>query len=78
MAHTKTGEFEASRSRLVWPMNGMAALVAAARRRWRARATLRTIAELSPDQLNDIGRPEAPRPILDVKAGLIANLMSMR
>jgi len=78
MAHTKTGEQQTSNARPLWPMSGMAALIAAARRRWQARATRRAIAELSPDQLNDIGRPETPRPVLEVKARLIANLVSMR
>lgn len=28
--------------------------------------------------LNDIGHPEVDRPVLNIKAGLITNLMSMR
>lgn len=38
----------------------------------------RAIADLSPDQLRDIGHPEAPKAVLEVKAGLITYLMSMR
>ncbi|RWF70692.1 MAG: hypothetical protein EOS26_22815, partial [Mesorhizobium sp.] len=38
----------------------------------------RALADLTPDQLNDIGHPEAHRPAFDIKAGLITNLMSMR
>nr|WP_292523584.1 DUF1127 domain-containing protein [Mesorhizobium sp.] len=51
----------------------------AAFRGWRRTvARRRALADLTPDQLNDIGHPEAPRPVLDIKAGLITNLMSMR
>ncbi|MGX9178337.1 hypothetical protein [Mesorhizobium sp. BHbdii] len=38
----------------------------------------RALADLTPDQLNDIGHPEAHRPAFDIKAGLITNLTSMR
>lgn len=38
----------------------------------------RAIADLLPDRLKDIGHAEAPAPVLEVKAGLITNLMSMR
>ncbi|MFC0009304.1 DUF1127 domain-containing protein [Devosia nitrariae] len=41
-------------------------------------STRRAIADLTPDQLRDIGHPEAPVPVLEVRAGLITNLMSMR
>nr|WP_244603051.1 DUF1127 domain-containing protein [Mesorhizobium delmotii] len=51
----------------------------AAFRGWRRTvARRRALADLTPDQLNDIGHPEAHRPALDIKAGLITNLMSMR
>jgi hypothetical protein len=40
--------------------------------RWQA------IADLPPDRVRDIGHAEAPAPVLEVKAGLITNLMSMR
>ena len=73
MAHTKTGEQQASRSRPLRPiLSSMATLIATARRRWRARATLRSIAELTPEQLDDIGWPDTSI-VLDIKAGLIAN-----
>jgi uncharacterized protein YjiS (DUF1127 family) len=79
MAHTKTGEQQTSNARPLWPiLHSIAALIAAARAKWQARATRRAIAELSADQLADIGWPEARRPVLDVKAGLIAHLMSMQ
>ncbi|WP_245372274.1 hypothetical protein [Rhizobium leguminosarum] len=38
----------------------------------------RAIADLSPDQLRDIGHAEAPAAVLEVKPGLITYLMSMR
>ncbi|MBY5523062.1 hypothetical protein HFO07_16900 [Rhizobium leguminosarum] len=38
----------------------------------------RAIADLSPDQLRDIGHAEAPAPVLEVEPGLITYLMSMR
>jgi hypothetical protein len=38
----------------------------------------RAIQDLTPDQLRDIGHAEAPAPVLEVKAGLITNLISMR
>jgi hypothetical protein len=38
----------------------------------------RAIANLTADQLRDIGHAEAPAPVLEVKAGLITNLISMR
>ena len=79
MAHTKTGEYQPSNARQSWPiLSSMAALIATARLRWRGRATRRAIGALTPEQLADIGWPEGRRPILEVKADLIANLMSMR
>jgi hypothetical protein len=44
----------------------------------RSVARRRAIADLTPDQLRDIGHPQAALPTLNVKAGLITNLMSMR
>lgn len=79
MAHTKTSEQQTSNARPLRPIvNIMAVLIATARVKWQARATRRAIAELSADQLADIGWPEARRPVLDVKPGLIAHLMSMQ
>lgn len=72
MAYTKTGE------RLGSTLDGLATMIAAFRLRRRIRATRRAVADLTPDQLNDIGHPIAPQPMLDVKAGLMTNLMSMR
>ncbi|CAH2404516.1 hypothetical protein MES4922_360138 [Mesorhizobium ventifaucium] len=38
----------------------------------------RAIAEMTPDRLRDIGDAEAPAPVLEIKAGLVTNLISMR
>jgi hypothetical protein len=38
----------------------------------------RAIADLPPEQLRDIGHAETPAPVLEVKAGLITTLISMR
>jgi uncharacterized protein YjiS (DUF1127 family) len=79
MAYTKTRGYQASKRRLFGPaLDSIATMIAAFRLRRRTRATRRAIADLTPDQLNDIGQPEAPRPMLDVKAGVMTNLMSMR
>ncbi|WP_287382118.1 hypothetical protein [Mesorhizobium sp.] len=53
-------------------------MIAAFRGRRRTVAEGRALADFTPDQLNDIGHSEAHRPVLNIKAGLIANLMSMR
>jgi uncharacterized protein YjiS (DUF1127 family) len=55
-----------------------AALAAAVRQLRRAAARRRVLADLTSDQLRDIGQPEINRPTLEIKAGLITNLMSMR
>ena len=38
----------------------------------------RAIADLTPDQLRDIGHAEGPAPVLEVEPGLITNLISAR
>ncbi|KQV16334.1 hypothetical protein ASC97_11190 [Rhizobium sp. Root1203] len=56
-----------------------AAIVITAISQWRrTAATQAALADLTPDQLNDIGLPGAHRPVLEIKAGLMTNLMSMR
>ncbi len=83
MAHTETHAASApirqvSESR-VNNITILTAALAAAVRQWRrAAARRRVLADLTPDQLRDIGQPEINRPMLEVKAGLITNLMSMR
>jgi uncharacterized protein YjiS (DUF1127 family) len=51
----------------------------AALRTWQRTVSRRwAIGDLSPNQLKDIGHAEASAPVLEVKAGLITNLISMR
>ena len=51
----------------------------AALRTWqRTVSRRRAVANLTADQLRDIGHAEAPAPVLEVKAGLITNLISAR
>jgi hypothetical protein len=81
MAHTETrGEAGASKARLF--VSGLKSLAGMGirhfRARWQTAATRRAISDLTRDQLNDIGYPEQPRPVIQVKAGLITNLTSMR
>ncbi len=84
MAHTETHAAvsapiqQVSESRLNNITILTAALAAAVRQWRRAAARRRVLADLTPDQLRDIGQPEINRPMLEVKAGLITNLMSMR
>ncbi|MBB3563344.1 uncharacterized protein YjiS (DUF1127 family) [Rhizobium sp. BK512] len=83
MAHTETHAASApiqqvSESR-VNSITILTAALAAAVRQWRrAAARRRVLADLTSDQLRDIGQPEINRPTLEIKAGLITNLMSMR
>ncbi|TCU24865.1 uncharacterized protein DUF1127 [Rhizobium azibense] len=56
-----------------------AATITAALQQWRRTVARRAaLADLTPDQLRDIGHPQTNRPVLVIKAGLITNLMSMR
>jgi hypothetical protein len=51
----------------------------AALRAWQQTVSRRrAIANLTADQLRDIGHAEPPVPVLEVKAGLITNLISAR
>ncbi|MBB3918327.1 hypothetical protein [Rhizobium fabae] len=54
------------------------AIIVAVKARWQAAATRRTLAELTRDQMDDIGYPPPNRPTLEIKAGTMTNLMSMR
>ena len=79
MADTKAREYQTWKRRLPGSTLSSVATMTAAFRNWRRTVARRTaMADLTPDQLNDIGQAEAPLPKLDVKAGLITNLMSMR
>ena len=80
MPHTETYyRHQSSRvSPLEWVPNTTAAAIAALKA-WRgAVSRRRAIADLPPERLRDIGFVEAPKPVLEVKAGLITTLMSMR
>jgi uncharacterized protein YjiS (DUF1127 family) len=80
MADTQTHAHRSvSKRHLLGSSLKSAATMIAASSGWRRTvARRRALADLTPDQLNDIGHPEAHRPVLDIKAGLITNLMSMR
>ena len=55
-----------------------AAAIAALKTWQRTVSRRRAIADLPSDRLKDIGHAKAPAPVLEVKAGLITNLMSVR
>ncbi|AZO67879.1 MAG: DUF1127 domain-containing protein [Mesorhizobium sp.] len=81
MAHTKTRSGRSAPSRRLFGSRlKSVAIIIVAFRTWRDNvARRRALADLTPDQLKDIGHPEAHRPELDVvKAALTRNLMSMR
>ncbi|RWK44042.1 DUF1127 domain-containing protein [Mesorhizobium sp.] len=80
MADTQTrARHSASKRHSFGSSRKSVAIMIAAFRGWRrAVARRRALADLTPGQLNDIGHPEAHRPVLDIKAGLITNLMSLR
>lgn len=77
MAHSETrAGRSASKRRLFGFRLKSIAIPIVAFRKWRGNvARRRALADLTPDQLKDIGDPEAQDV---VKAALIANLMSMR
>jgi hypothetical protein len=80
MAHTKTRVGRQS-SRVHLPalvLKTTAAAVAALKAWQRTVSRRRAIADLSPNQLREVNHVEVPAPVLEVKAGLITNLMSMR
>ena len=79
MAHTKTRLGSRSAMPLLGPLLKATATAIAALNTWQQTvSTRRAIADLTPDRMTDIGHAEAPAPMLEVKAGLITNLMSMR
>lgn len=55
-------------------LRSLFAAFAACRQAATRRASMK---DLTADQLEDIGYADAPRPRLEVKAGLVTNLMSM-
>ena len=80
MAHTETHIGRAPTETRRWgtKLNIVATAIAAFRKRRQAIAARRVLTELTPEQLSDMGLPQANHPALDIKAGLITNLMSMR
>lgn len=80
MAHTETRAEHRTRKthQLGSKLKHLVTIIAALRAWRRTVARRRAIADLTPYELKDIGYPETPRAMLDVKAGLITNLMSMR
>ncbi|TAV90130.1 DUF1127 domain-containing protein [Rhizobium leguminosarum] len=80
MAHTETHAGISAPERQAfgsWPSS--VAMIVAALRKWqRSVARRKALADLTPDQLRDIGHPPANRPVLEIKAGLMTKLMSMR
>jgi uncharacterized protein YjiS (DUF1127 family) len=59
-------------------LSALATTIAAVRKWQRATATRSILADLTADQLRDVGLPQPSRPELIVKAGLVTNLISMR
>lgn len=80
MPHTETrSNCQSSRVRPPGFMLKITATVIQGLKTWQRTITRRrATAYLSPEQLRDIGRSEVPEPILEVKPGLITNLMSMK
>ncbi len=76
MAHTQN---RVDSHRLLGLVLKTTATAIAALKTWqRTVSRRRAIADLTSDQLRDIGHAEAPAPVLEVKAGLVTNLKSMR
>ncbi|MGO7588485.1 DUF1127 domain-containing protein [Rhizobium leguminosarum] len=94
MAHTEThAGISAPKGQLFgFGPNSVAIIVAALRKWQRSVARRKALADLTPDQLrdigyppddigyprDDIGHPQVNRPVLEIKAGLMTKLMSMR
>ncbi|WP_376704557.1 DUF1127 domain-containing protein [Mesorhizobium sp. ISC25] len=80
MAHTETRAARSMSKRLLGSSLKGAAMMIAAFTGWRRTiARRRALADLTTDQLNDIGHSESHQPALDAAtAVLITNLMSMR
>ena len=70
VSQTRRGDASSSWKWLAWTL-------AVVRRRRHAAITRKAMAGLAPHRLADIGYPEPPRAIVEVKPGLIANLKSM-
>jgi uncharacterized protein YjiS (DUF1127 family) len=80
MAHmeTRAGRHSSTVRPLGLVLKTTATAIAALKIWQRTVSRRRTIANLTADQLRDIGHAEAPAPVLEVNPGLVTNLMSMR
>ncbi|MBY5661516.1 DUF1127 domain-containing protein [Rhizobium leguminosarum] len=94
MAHTEThAGISAPKGQLSGFRPNSVAIIVATLRKWqRSVARRKALADLTPDQLRDIGyprddighprgdigHPQINRPVLEIKAGLMTKLMSMR
>ncbi|MGR9421603.1 DUF1127 domain-containing protein [Rhizobium leguminosarum] len=87
MAHTEThAGISAPKGQLFGFRSNSVAMIVAALRKWqRSVARRKALADMTPDQLrdighprDDIGHPRVNRPVLEIKAGLMTKLMSMR
>ena len=63
---------------LLSALSSMTTMTAAVRNCQRTSATRGALADLTADQLRDVGLPQPSRPELVVKAGLVTDLISMR
>lgn len=80
MAHTETrvGRHSPVVRRLGLVLKTTATAIVAIKTWQRTASRRRAIADLSPHQLRDIGYVEVPGAVIEVQAGLVSNLMSMR
>jgi len=79
MPHTETRvRRQLSRALSVFALQTTATAIAALKSWQRTISRRRAIADLPPDRLHDIGHAEPPAPVLEVKAGLITILKSLR
>jgi len=87
MAHMEThAGISAPKGQLFEAKPNAVAIIVAALRTWRLSVVRRkAMADLTPDQLRDIGyprdklgHPQINRPVIEIKAGLMTKLMSMR
>ena len=79
MANTEThAGVSTPKTQLFGSRSNVAIIVAALKAWWQTAARRKALANLTPDQLKDIGHPGINRPVLEIKAGLMTKLMSMR
>ncbi|TIN18949.1 MAG: DUF1127 domain-containing protein [Mesorhizobium sp.] len=79
MAHMEAQAKIHRRNRLLGAASKRAETAIAVFRAWRRSvAGRRALADMTPDQLRDIGCPDLARPTYFIRVGLITHLMSMR